>query len=93
MTQPQRPQPEPLIVYCGTSDPRQSSLSVHVPGTECTEYYVKNSPSRAYFTCKLLVTPSLLWFLTYTLLAYIYALAAACTKSPTTKSKPWGSPS
>uniref|UniRef100_K3WVT6 Fatty acyl-CoA reductase n=1 Tax=Globisporangium ultimum (strain ATCC 200006 / CBS 805.95 / DAOM BR144) TaxID=431595 RepID=K3WVT6_GLOUD len=78
-------QPEPLIVHCGTSDPRQSPLHVRVPATEATRYYRENSPPQALAPCTLDVTPSSLrfqtkWHLKYTLPMYVFAKLAARTK-------------
>ncbi|KAI9905802.1 hypothetical protein PsorP6_014334 [Peronosclerospora sorghi] len=74
--------PTPLIVHCGTSDPRQNPLRWRVPCVLASEYFLKNPPARAIFPPKhfnMIRTHQsfqIQWFLRYALPSSVYSTLA-----------------
>lgn len=73
--------PAPLVVHCGTSDPRQNPLRWRVPWGVALDYFVKNPSARALFPAKFSMIPShqlfqTQWFLSYTLPSSVYSTVA-----------------
>uniref|UniRef100_K3X176 Phospholipid/glycerol acyltransferase domain-containing protein n=1 Tax=Globisporangium ultimum (strain ATCC 200006 / CBS 805.95 / DAOM BR144) TaxID=431595 RepID=K3X176_GLOUD len=71
----------PLIVHCGTSDPRQNPLRWRVPWGVALDYFKKNPPARGLFPVKFQMIPShqlfqTQWFLQYALPSSVYSTVA-----------------
>ncbi|CAH0474985.1 unnamed protein product [Peronospora belbahrii] len=71
----------PMVVHCGTSDPRQNPLRWRVPTMVVLEYFKKNPPARGLFPVKFSMIPThqsfqIQWFLTYTLPSSVYSTLA-----------------
>lgn len=75
------PSPAPLIVHCGTSDPRQNPLRWRVPWGVASTYFIANPPARVMFPPKFAMIQSqqlfkAQWFLRYTLPSTVYTAVA-----------------
>ncbi|CAI5709560.1 unnamed protein product [Peronospora effusa] len=71
----------PMVVHCGTSDPRQNPLRWRVPAVLVPEYFRKNPPARGLFPAKFSMIPThqsfqIQWFLTYALPSSVYSTIA-----------------
>ncbi|KAE9334826.1 hypothetical protein PR003_g13333 [Phytophthora rubi] len=72
---------KPMVVHCGTSDPRQNPLRWRVPCVLVPEYFRKNPPARGLFPAKFSMIPThqsfqIQWFLTYALPSSVYSTVA-----------------
>uniref|UniRef100_A0AAV1T8J3 Fatty acyl-CoA reductase n=1 Tax=Peronospora matthiolae TaxID=2874970 RepID=A0AAV1T8J3_9STRA len=72
---------KPMIVHCGTSDPRQNPLRWRVPCVLVPEYFRKNPPARGLFPAKFSMVPThqsfqVQWFLQYALPSSVYSTIA-----------------
>lgn len=72
---------EPLVVHCGTSDPRQNPLRWRVPWGVALDYFRKNPPARGLFPVKFSMVQShqafqTQWFLSYALPSSVYSTVA-----------------
>ncbi|TYZ62420.1 hypothetical protein PybrP1_008662 [[Pythium] brassicae (nom. inval.)] len=77
----------PLIVHCGTSDPRQNPLRWRVPWGVALAYFRQNPPARALFPVQfsMVQSPQLFqtrWFLSYALPSSVYSTAANALGDP-----------
>lgn len=77
----------PLIVHCGTSDPRQNPLRWRVPWGVALAYFRKNPPARSLFPVQfsMIQSPQLFqtrWFLSYALPSSVYSTAANALGDP-----------
>lgn len=71
----------PMVVHCGTSDPRQNPLRWRVPCVLVPEYFRKNPPARGIFPAKFAMIPThqsfqIQWFLKYALPSSVYSTVA-----------------
>lgn len=81
------PPPEPLVVHCGTSDPRQNPLRWRIPCGVVVDYFRENPPKRALFPAKfhMISTPQhfqVQWFLAYALPSSVYSTVANKSGNP-----------
>ncbi|RLN74123.1 hypothetical protein BBO99_00009090 [Phytophthora kernoviae] len=72
---------KPMVVHCGTSDPRQNPLRWRIPCVLVPEYFRKNPPARGLFPAKFSMIPThqsfqIQWFLTYALPSSVYSTVA-----------------
>ncbi|KAL7684500.1 putative phospholipid/glycerol acyltransferase, Male sterility, NAD-binding protein [Plasmopara halstedii] len=72
---------QPMIVHCGTSDPRQNPLRWRIPCMLVPEYFRKNPPARGLFPAKFSMIPThqsfqIQWFLKYALPSSVYSTLA-----------------
>ncbi|POM78346.1 Fatty acyl-CoA reductase [Phytophthora palmivora] len=72
---------KPMVVHCGTSDPRQNPLRWRVPCVLVPEYFRKNPPARGLFPAKFSMIPThqsfqIQWFLKYALPSSVYSTVA-----------------
>ncbi|RLN91238.1 hypothetical protein BBJ28_00025347, partial [Nothophytophthora sp. Chile5] len=72
---------KPMVVHCGTSDPRQNPLRWRVPCVLVPEYFRKNPPARGLFPAKFAMIPThqsfqVQWFLSYALPSSVYSTVA-----------------
>lgn len=80
------PRHGPLVVHCGTSDPRQNPLRWRIPCGVVVDYFRENPPKRALFPAKFNMIPThqsfqLQWFLAYALPSSVYSTVANKTSS------------
>jgi hypothetical protein len=73
--------PKPLIVHCGTSDPRQNPLKWRIPLRIIPEYWQKNPPKRQLFPAKFQMYPThqqfqMAWFFSYAMPSSVYSTVA-----------------
>lgn len=71
----------PMVVHCGTSDPRQNPLRWRVPCVLVPEYFRKNPPLRGISPAKFSMIPThqsfqIQWFLAYALPSSVYSTFA-----------------
>jgi hypothetical protein len=78
---------EPLVIHCGTSDPRQNPLRWRIPCGVVVDYFRENPPRRALFPAKfrMIQTPQhfqVQWFLSYALPSSVYSTVANKSGNP-----------